>query len=179
MDARMHSRGLTLPEILFAVALLTLLASLALPSYRSAQRAGAVRASTFTVLAGLQHLRTQAILQARTGSFCAADGSGACVPSSAAGVGWRSSLEGAGLPPPGEAPGAEDAGPDATMHRPLPSGVVVRSTRSPIRFWPGSFSASAGTLTICDVHRIAAPRAIVISQTGRARLADAPWSACS
>jgi hypothetical protein len=57
--------------------------------------------------------------------------------------------------------------------------VELRATRSPLRFWPHAHAASTGTLTICDIQAIAAPRAIVISQSGRARLAPAPAEACA
>jgi hypothetical protein len=60
----------------------------------------------------------------------------------------------------------------------LPSGVVVRASRAPLRFWPDALTASTGTLTICDVQRVAPPRAIVVSLSGRARLSPAAVSAC-
>ena len=54
----------------------------------------------------------------------------------------------------------------------LPAGVVLRASRTPLRFWPDSLAASTGTLTICDERGIAPPRAIVVSQGGRARFAE-------
>jgi type IV fimbrial biogenesis protein FimT len=174
MDSRMAARGLTLAEMLVALAIMSVLAGLAMPAYQASLRAAALRASVFTLLAGLQHVRTQAILQARPGTFCAADAAGVCVPASVPGTAWRTAFSDSPDPQDGARPG----GWGVPVHQTLPSGVVVHSTRSPIWFWPHSSAASTGTLTICDVHRVAPPRAIVISQTGRARLADAPRSAC-
>ena len=73
---------------------------------------------------------------------------------------WRASLE-------------TDARPSPASNRVLPAGVVVRASRSPLRFSPDALGASTGTLTICDVHGVAPPRAIVLSLSGRARLATA------
>ena len=70
------------------------------------------------------------------------------------------------------------AGESLPVPHALPAGVVVRASRSPLRFWPDAQSASAGTLTICDTHGIAAPRAIVLSLSGRPRLADATAGNC-
>ena len=54
----------------------------------------------------------------------------------------------------------------------LPAGIVLRATRNRLDFWPDALAASTSTLTICDTQGIAPPRAIVISQAGRVRLAD-------
>ena len=147
------------------IAGISLLAGLAVPGMRASLRVAAVRSATFELLAGLQQTRANSILESRPGTFCPADPAGACLPPSAPGTSWRSSLEG---------PGTESA----TGHL-LPPRVQLRSSRSPIHFWPHSFAATAGTLTICDAEALARPRAIIISQTGRARLADAAVEACS
>ena len=117
------------------------------------RKASAMRAATFELMAGLQQVRANAILESRPGSLCPGDGSG-CLPASLPASAWRAFLDDGADPP--------------LLHR-LPRGVQLRATRSPIRFWPDAHAASAGTLTICDTHGIAAPRAIVISALGRAR----------
>jgi type IV fimbrial biogenesis protein FimT len=157
--------GVTLIELLFSVALLAVLAGLAAPGFRSSLRASAVRSASFELLAGLQQARAHSILQSRPGLLCPADASGNCLPTGATATGWRSFLE--------AGPGRE-----ILAGRELPRGVVLRATRSPIRFWPASFAASTGTLTICDLQRLAPARAIVISQGGRARLAPGAEDAC-
>lgn len=149
--------GVTLIELLFSVALLAALASLAAPGFRSSLRASAVRSASFELLAGLQQARASSILQSRPGLLCPVDSSGNCLPMGTAATGWRSFIE-------------AGSGREALAGQDLPRGLVLRATRSPIRFWPGSFAASTGTLTICDLQRLAPARAIVISQGGRARL---------
>jgi type IV fimbrial biogenesis protein FimT len=160
-----NARGVTLMELLFALGLLALVASLSVPGFQASARTAAVRGATFELLAGLQQSRAQAILESRTTELCPADTGGGCLPSSAAGTRWRTTFEDA------------DAVPG--FIRELPRGVVVRSTRSPLSFRPHGLAASPGTLTICDVHGVAEPRSIVVSQTGRTRVSATPRGACS
>lgn len=158
--------GLTLVELCFALALLALLAGLAAPGLRSSLRTAAVRSAALELMAGLQRLRTQSILEARPGGLCLTGGSGVCLTAPATASAWEAFLESASVP--------ESMGGGA-----LPRGVVVRANRSPLRFWPHARAASTGTLTICDAQAVAAPRAIVVSQSGRARLTNAPADACT
>jgi hypothetical protein len=54
----------------------------------------------------------------------------------------------------------------------------VRGSRARIRFSERALAASAATLTICDAQGVAAPRAIVVSQNARARIAVASAADC-
>ena len=153
---RSRHGGVTLVELLFSLGLLALLAGLAAPNLHASLRAAAVRTATFELAVGLRQIRADSILESRPASLCPTDSSGNCLAAGAEGAGWRAFLE--------EAAGRRDLG-----GKSLPPGIRVRSTRSPVRFWPSSFAASAGTLTICDAQGIAAPRSLIISATGRAR----------
>jgi type IV fimbrial biogenesis protein FimT len=164
MNTRKGSRGVTLVELCVGLAVLAILASMGAPSFRASLRAAAVRTATYELLAGLQQARGHSIVEARPALFCPSDPADNCLPAAAPAQAWRSSTEGA-------------ASASFDRHA-LPAGVRVRSSRSPLRFWPDSLSASTGTLTICDVQGIAAPRAIVLSQSGRARIGTALPAAC-
>ena len=156
MRSHRACQGVTLVELLFCLGLLALLAGLAAPGFRTSLRVAAVRSATFEVAIGVQQTRANSITESRTGLLCPTDSSGNCVAAGSVAAGWRSYLESGGSR-------------EETGGQNLPRGVVLKATRSPIRFWPSSFAASAGTLTICDEAGVAAPRAIVISATGRAR----------
>jgi type IV fimbrial biogenesis protein FimT len=159
------NRGLTLLELCIAMALAALLASLAVPTFRAAARNAAVRSAFFELAAGLQLTRASSIVQARRGVFCLSrSAGGGCLGDGSANA-WTAYLEVDGLSQPLSA-------------RALPAGIVLHATRNRLDFWPGSRAASTGTLTICDAQGIARPRAIVISQLGRIRLADGEDSAC-
>ena len=157
--------GVTLIELMFTLALLALLASLAVPGFQATVRASALRSASFELMAGLQQIRASSILEGRPGQLCAADASGTCLPAGSAGSAWRSFL--------GDGAARREVGIQT-----LPTGLEIRATRSPLRFWPGTRAASTGTLTICDARRLGEPRAIVLSSNGRARFAAAASGAC-
>jgi type IV fimbrial biogenesis protein FimT len=180
MRTRKHL-GVTLLELLFSIGLLALLAGLAVPGFRSSLRAAAVRSASFELLAGVQQARANSILESRPGVLCPTDPAGACLPAGQLAGSWRAYLETSpGETNPGETvPGAPGTGQLELGGQVLPRGVVVHSSRSPLRFWPMAFAASPGTLTICDMRNQVPPRAIIISQSGRARLASGSRAACS
>ena len=157
--------GVTLIEMLFGIAIVAILAGLAAPGFRQSLRATAVRVATYELLGGLQQTRGSSIIESRPGMLCPSDAAGNCLPAATPAAFWRWSTETRREPP-------------ALEPRALPDGVVARASRSPIRFWPHALGASTATLTICDLHGVAPPRAIVVSVSGRARLAAAADTAC-
>jgi type IV fimbrial biogenesis protein FimT len=164
MHIKNRCRGVTLIELCFALAIVATLAGIAAPGFRTTLRASAVRAATFDLLAGLQQTRGNAILESRPLDLCPSDEAGNCLAAGVSTPYWRTSLV-----DDGRSPGGSQV---------LPAGVVVRATRSPLWFSPDALGASTGTLTICDEQGVAPPRAIVLSLSGRARLAAAPAEAC-
>jgi len=165
MRMRKGSRGVTLIELCFGLAVVATLAGLAIPQFRAQLRASAVRAATFELLAALQQVRAASIVEGRRGVLCLCDAAGNCQPDGAQTGAWQAFLE-------------VDGRPTLVTAQSLPAGVELRSSRSRLTFWPDSLAASTGTLTICDAQGIAAPRAIVISQGGRARVVAPAKSAC-
>ncbi|MEO8063339.1 MAG: GspH/FimT family pseudopilin [Pseudomonadota bacterium] len=166
MRMRKGSRGVTLIELCFGLAVVATLAGLAVPGFQASLRASAVRGATYELLAGLQQARAASIVEGRTGVLCLADAAGNCLPDGAQAMGWQAFLEVNGRPA-------------VLAEQSLPAGVVLRSSRARLKFWPDSLAASTGTLTICDARRVAHPRAIVISQGGRARVTNPAEAACS
>jgi len=165
MLTKNRCRGVTLIELCFGLAIVAVIAGMAAPGFRSSLRAAAVRSATFDLLAGLQQTRGNSILEARSLDLCPSDAHGNCLAPHTPSPYWRASLE-------------TDARPSPASNRVLPAGVVVRSSRSPLRFSPDALGASTGTLTICDEYGVAPPRAIVLSLSGRARLATASPEQC-
>jgi len=164
MQTRNQHRGVTLIELCFGLAIVAVVAGLAAPGFQSSFRAAAVRSATFDLLAGLQQTRGNSILEARSLNLCPSNAAGKCVAAGLPSAFWQMSST-----DPGRALPAANV---------LPPGVVVRASRSPLWFYPDASGASTGTLTICDERRVASPRAIVLSVTGRARLEAAPADAC-
>ena len=165
MGIRKGSRGVTLLELCAGLAVVAILAGLATPGFRASLRAAAVRTAAYDLMAGVQQTRASAIIESRPGVLCAADASGRCLAETAPAYAWRAFLDA----------GAQSRELSAGL---LPPGVTLRTTRTSLRFWPSSLAASTTTLTICDEFAVARPRAIVISQTGRARFASPTRPAC-
>jgi type IV fimbrial biogenesis protein FimT len=163
MRMRKGFRGVTLIELCFGLAIAAVVVGMAAPGFQSTLRAAAVRSATFDLLAGLQQARGDAIVEARALSLCPSDASGNCVAAGVPAGYWRVSSEATSSLEAGHA---------------LPAGIIVRASRSPLRFSADALGASNGTLTICDQRRVASPRAIVLSVTGRARLEAAPVGDC-
>jgi type IV fimbrial biogenesis protein FimT len=163
MDSRNGCRGLTLIELCACLAVVAILTGLAVPGLRTALRTAAIRAAAFEVLAGVEQARTGAIVQARPAAFCLSDLAGQCIVGNAPATAWSAFIV------TGHAPLAGGA---------LPPGAALRATRPKLTFRPDALSASTGTLTICDSRSLARPRAIIVSQTGRVRIADADPADC-
>ena len=65
METRQGSRGVTLIELCFALAIVAILAGLAAPGMRGALRTAAIRSTTLDLLGGLQQARTRSIIESR------------------------------------------------------------------------------------------------------------------
>jgi len=157
-------RGITLVELCFGLAIVAVLAGLSIPALRFARAAGAVHGTVFELAAGLQQARASAIVEARPGTLCLADATGRCLRGNGPAKAWRVFLEGDH---------------ESTLAlRALPAGVVLYATRPKITFWPYANAATTTTLTICASHGDTRPRAIVVSQSGRARLANSSPDRC-
>jgi type IV fimbrial biogenesis protein FimT len=159
-----HHTGFTLFELLIGLAIVAILAGMAAPGFLATMRVTAVRAAAYDLMAGLQQARANAILESRPGVLCPSHGDGdddgaGCLGANVPARGWMSFLEVAG------------SRRELRRHA-LPAGVIVRASRTPLRFWPSALAASPTTLTICDERGVAPGRAIVISQSGRARFAE-------
>lgn len=163
--SRHGSRGVTLVELCFGLAIVAVLAGMAMPALRSARSSSAMHGTTFELAAGLQLARANAIVQAHPGVLCLSDAAGICLRGNGPASSWRAFIE--------------QEGRETTLAlRSLPSGVVLYATRPRLTFWPHSLSASTATLTICDTRGVVRPRSIVLSQAGRARLAGASQDRC-
>jgi type IV fimbrial biogenesis protein FimT len=157
-----RSYGISLVELCFALFVAAALAGLAAPSFRASLRAAAVRAAAYDLMGDLQQTRGSAILEGRSAVLCLTNPAGICGGSP--GSGWRAF------------PTADPSRPLA--ERLLADGLVVRGSRARLAFWPGALAADTGTLTICDTRGITAPRAIVISRSGRPRFTVPAAEAC-
>jgi type IV fimbrial biogenesis protein FimT len=158
--------GMTLIELLIALAILALLSGIAAPALdhvvlnarRAAALEGLLRAAWFA--------RAEAVQRGRAVLLCAsAEDSAACDE----GAGnWSGGWRVAPADDPGEA--LRRAGPVADPR------ARLLANRAIFRFEPHDRRSTNGTLAWCDHRGATAARALVIAPTGRPRLQDGPGS---
>lgn len=141
--------GFTLFELAMVLAMVALLAGLTVPGFQRFSRELQLSRSANALLVALHQARGAAIARG--------------VPVAlhvGAEAGWRVVAE----PPGGE---------ELLSHTQLPVGILIQGNRSRVVFWPATRAGTTATFMLCDAQRLAAPRAIIVSQTGRPRSARA------
>jgi type IV fimbrial biogenesis protein FimT len=157
----MSPKGFTLLEMLVALAVLALVGLLATPSLRDYLR-DCQRAATVNAIAHAVH--TARALAGSTGQsveLCATTDGRDC----AEGTEWTGSLL--------LRTSASESGPLRVV--PLSLGrsrQSLRCNREVLRFAPLVPSATTATLTVCDDRGSLAAMAVIVSRTGRPRIAD-------
>jgi len=165
METRHGSPGVTLVELCFVLAVVGILTGLAVPGMRTALRNTAIRSATFELLAGLQQARARAIVESTPVVLCLSDAASRCLGVGGQATAWVAFVQGRESTP--------------IAGGPLAGGLELNATRTRLTFSPDAFAASTSTLTICDRAGLARPRSLVVSQTGRIRLAEANAESCA
>lgn len=165
--ARMRrARGLSLPELLFGLAITATLVSAAVPSFREllleARMTAAVNALVHTA-----HLARQAA-QADLDDvvICRSETAQQCAPPGNWSSGWIAFLNRDKDEPP--AVDADEPVLQVTTRQALPS---ISSNRRAYVMRPFSVRATNGTVVFCDQRGASAARAVIVSYTGRPRVA--------
>jgi type IV fimbrial biogenesis protein FimT len=151
--------GLTLLELLTALAIAAMLATLAVPALDTV-RLNAHRAAAMNdLLRAAWFARSEALRRGEPVVLCAAGGNGGCA---AEGAAWRSGWL---------------VRPLDSRDAPLRRGAAVATPRAAVRsnrvafvFQPGDRRSTNGTLAWCDDRGASSARALVIAPTGRPRV---------
>jgi len=152
-------RGITLLELLVALALTAILATIAFPGFTAWLLDSRRDAIVTTALHAVHAARQFAATRDESVQLCGTLDAMRC----SGGADWSSGLLVIGA--------------DGTVHRSLPSsqslhGPTLKSNRVVIRFEPGTSFASPATMTICDRRGSGAARAVIVSRTGRPRVSE-------
>lgn len=159
-------RGFSLYELLLTLSLIAVLAGLALPSFGAIAARSRMSAEINALFHAVHLARKESIMRRRTVSICAAAGGSACSGSRDWTTGWImfENLDGDGPP-------QRDSGePLLQVHQPNPA-VRITANRSSFTLRATQRRATNGTIVVCDEAGRTAPRALVISYTGRPRVA--------
>ena len=163
--AGLRQLGFTATEVLVALAVAGVLMSLAVPGFGALARSVGLSSAANELLAALHMARSSAVLRGLPVAICLTADNRTCVavPGSAA-TGWLVFL------PAGSAAVSRPAVVGEVLTRfQLPDRLTVSASRPTVTFWPVTRAAATSTFDLCDLA--GAGRSIVVSQTGRPRVA--------
>lgn len=163
-----RSAGATLVELLTAFAVIAVLVTLAAPSFRTLQLNDRRTAAVNGFLHGLFLARAEAIKRAQIVSICrSVDGQQCDHRAGDWSAGWIIFVNQDRDEPP-----VRDAGEELVHSSGGWPGGTITSNRRAYSFRPATQGVVNGTIVFCDLRGSAHARAIVISHTGRPRVAQ-------
>lgn len=166
MACMTQGRGFTLVELLVTISIVTVLASVALPSLRGLFLRNTTASSVNLLLTHIQLARIRAVTDHATVVICPSADGISCTPSSEAwSQGWLIFTDIDYQQPPQPQAG------DTLLSAHRNDGVTTRlyTSLDHIRFSP-SGSARNGTITVCPDKSTRYAKAIILSIVGRARV---------
>ncbi len=159
--------GLTLIELVTTVTILAILSVVAIPSFNhllhESQRAAAVNG----FLRGLFLARSESIKRGRMVTLCKSRDGASCTPAGEWHAGWIVFVNMDRDEPPVRDDGEHIIHVDAGWR-----GGTITSNRAAYSFRPHQQGVVNGTIVFCDPRGSAHARAIIISNTGRPRVAQ-------
>jgi len=160
----MNTRGFTLTELLVTLAICALLLALAAPSFTRQRGEAAVRSATSQTVAALHLARRLALARGQSITVCPSTDGQRC------GFGGEEWLLFANDEAGSQA--RLDDGEELLRRWQLPTGVSVSGTRGHAAFQPRPGAAATVTFEFRHQGAPSAARSVVVSQTGRPRLAQ-------
>ena len=161
-------RGFSLYELLLVLALIAVLAGLAMSSFGSIIARNRMHAEVNALFHAIHVARKESIMRRRVVSLCASSSGTGCSGSRDWSAGWIMFANHDGDSPP-----QVDAGePLLQVHRPTDS-LRITANRSSFTLRATWLRATNGTIVVCDRAAQAQPLGLVVSYTGRPRVAAA------
>lgn len=166
---RWRSQGVTLLEILVVLAVASLLLTIALPSFQHTIAGGERTASVNALLTSLHLARRIALDRANVVVLCKAPGGDECARGDD--VAWSDGIV-VFVNLDEDDPPRIDAG-EPVIHRQALAGAVrVFANRESFAMRPYGRRSTNGTFTVCDRRGEPHARAVIVSWTGRPRVAS-------
>jgi len=158
--------GFTLFELLVSILLIAVLSAVAIPSFYSSL-AGQRQIVEINALFHAVHLaRKESIMRRKVVSICPSLDSESCSPGRDWSSGWLM-FENKDR----DSPPAIDDGEPILQKHPIAENIHVKANRKGFTFRATFLRATNGTFVICDPNDRITPKALVISYTGRPRVA--------
>lgn len=164
-DVKRPQRGLTLLELLVALAIMSVVAGLGVPALRDVTANARRVASVNGMLGAIQFARSAALTRDATTVLCQTSDALSCSGRVGDGSRWIIAVDAAT-----DMPGAASSQQILRVVQLSFSDTII-SNRSRFEFRPFPLRSTNGTISFCDTRGGRAQRAIVISYSGRPRLA--------
>lgn len=166
---RCKDRGFTAFELLIVVAIAALLVAIAAPSFSQLRSGAGIGASANQMIWALHYARSSAILRNLPTVLCLSNDGARCTTAAGAlATGWIVFHDRDRSSP------IQVSSVDEVLHRlSLPQNVTVSGTRAAVTYWPTTRAGTTGTFKICDARKKLQGRSVIVSQTGRPRVAGA------
>jgi len=160
-------RGFTATEFVVTLALAGVLMSLAVPGFAALARSFGLSSAANELLSALHTARAAAVLRGLPVAVCLTSDDATCLAEPGASAsGWLVFVA------DGASAVARPAVVGEVLSRfQLPRTLTVSASRPTVTFWPVTRAGSTSTFDLCDVAGRGTGRAIVVSQTGRPRVA--------
>ena len=163
---RLATRGHTLYEVLLVTALIALLLAMAIPSYSALLARQRQRVEIDALFHAVHHARKESIMRRRVVSLCPSDDGTTCGPDADWSNGWLM-FENRDR----DSPPRIDAGEIVLRRHDVDPTVVIAANRRGFTLRATVLRATNGTLVVCDAAGRVPAKALVISYTGRPRVA--------
>lgn len=159
-------RGLTLFELLITMVVIVILTGIAVPNIEKLVANGRIRTETDALFHAVHHARKESIMRRRVVSICPSDDGLSCSAKSDWSNGWLmfDNLD-------RDEPPRLDAGEPVLRFRRASESVRIVANRRGFTLRATEKRATNGTLVVCDRQNRVAARALVVSYTGRPRVA--------
>lgn len=158
--------GFTLYELLMTLALVAVIVTLGLPSFGSLVASSRIRAETSALFDAVYLARKDSIVRRRAVTICPSLDGLSCDSHNEWSTGWIRFVNIDRDDPP-----FRDANEPVLRHHTVEPGTLIVANRRGFTLRSTELRATNGTLIICDARERAEARAVIVSYTGRPRVA--------
>ena len=164
---RRRTRGFTLFELLITALLIATLLAVSIPSFSSILARQRQRVELDALCHAVHLARKESIMRRKVVSLCPSDDGLTCKPGTDWSRGWLM-FENADR----DSPPRIDPGEPVLRQHTVDPAITIRANRRGFTLRAVFLRATNGTLVVCDAAGHVAPRALVVSYTGRPRVAE-------
>ncbi len=160
-------RGFTLYELLLTMLAAATLLALGIPSFAAMMARHQQRVEIDALFHAIHLARKESLMRRKVVSLCPSQDGRTCRPGTDWSDGWIMFENGDRDSPP-----RVDDGEILLRHHAVADNVTIRANRRGFTLRSVFLRATNGTLVVCDRYERVAPKALIVSYTGRPRVAS-------